>query len=159
MCIRDRFAPIQGLLGLSATLAQARVALARIFELLDTPAEVAEAADAKPLPAISSGIRFDHVSLSHGRAPVLVDADFTIPAGSFCAILGPSGAGKSTLADLMVRMLDPDSGRVLVDGVDLRAVKLADLRHAVLLVEQMPFLFNATLGANIACLLYTSRCV
>ncbi|WJS98501.1 ABC transporter ATP-binding protein [Novosphingobium humi] len=144
------FAPIQGLLGLSATLAQTRVALARIFELMDTPPEVEEAACPLPLPAGPCSIRFDHVRLSHGRAPVLHDADFTIPAGSFCAILGPSGAGKSTMADLMVRMIDPDGGRVMLGERDLREVVLDDLRRAVLLVEQTPFLFNATLYANIA---------
>ena len=144
------FAPIQGLLGLSSTLAQTRVALARIFELLDTPAEVLEGATPQPLPAITQSLRFDHVALSHGRAPVLIDADFTIPAGCFCAILGESGAGKSTMADLMVRLLDPDAGRILVDGADLRDLRLADLRARILLVEQTPFLFNATLGDNIA---------
>jgi len=143
------FTPIQGLLGLSSTLAQTRVALARIFELLDTPAEVVEAADARPLTGVAREIRFEHVRLSHGRAPVLVDADFAIPAGAFCAILGESGAGKSTMADLMVRLIDPDAGRILVDGVDLRDLRLADLRHTILLVEQTPFLFNATLGQNI----------
>lgn len=144
------FAPIQGLLGLSATLAQTRVALARIFELMDTPPEVVEAENPLPLPAIAREIRFDRVSLSHGRHPILRDASFTIPAGRFCAILGPSGAGKSTMADLMVRLLDPDGGQVLIDGGDLRAVALGDLRRALLLVEQTPFLFNATLYANIA---------
>lgn len=144
------FAPIQGLLGLSATLAQTRVALARIFELLDTPPEVVEAKEPLPLSAIRHEIRFEHLRLCHGRAPVLRDADFAIPAGAFCAILGPSGAGKSTMADLMVRLIDPDGGRVLVDGHDLRDVALGDLRRAMLLVEQTPFLFNATLYANIA---------
>jgi len=143
------FAPIQGLLGLSSTLAQTRVALARIFELLDTPAEVTEAPDALPLPA-STEIRFENVSLSHGRAPVLIDASFSIPAGSFCAILGPSGAGKSTIADLMVRLLDPDGGRVLIGGQAATATRLADLRAAIVLIEQTPFLFNATIAENIA---------
>jgi ATP-binding cassette subfamily B protein len=80
---------------------------------------------------------------------VLRDAHFVIPAGAFCAILGPSGAGKSTMADLMVRMIDPDGGRVSIDGHDLRDLALGDLRRAMLLVEQTPFLFNATLYANI----------
>lgn len=143
------FAPIQGLLGLSATLAQTRVALARIFELMDTKPEVDEAQNPHPLNAITREIRFEHVTLSHGRNPVLRDAHFDIPAGAFCAILGPSGAGKSTMADLMVRMIDPDGGRIMIDGHELRDLALGDLRRAMLLVEQTPFLFNATLYANI----------
>jgi ATP-binding cassette subfamily B protein len=144
------FAPVQGLLGLSASLAQARVALARIFELMDTPADVVEAEKPLALGAGPHGLALKGVHLSHGRNPVLVGADCTIPAGSFCALLGPSGAGKSSMADLLVRLLDPDAGQVLIDGVDARGLRLADLRREVLLVEQNPFLFNATLRDNIA---------
>jgi ATP-binding cassette subfamily B protein len=144
------FGPIQALLGLSSGLASTRVSLARIFELFDTPAEVTEDADAVPLGPVKQGIRFEGVTFVHDRAPVLTGIDLTIPQGSFCAILGESGAGKSTLADLMVRFLDPGKGRVMIDGHDLRRVRLADLRHEVLLVDQSPYLFNDTIAANIA---------
>jgi ATP-binding cassette subfamily B protein len=141
--------PVQNLLSLTSSLASARVSLGRIFELFDTPAEVTEAADATPLGRIQGAIRLEGVSLRHDRAAVLEDVSVEIPAGCFCAILGPSGVGKSTLADLLVRYLDPDCGRILIDGVDLRSVRLADLRDQVMLVDQSPFLFNASIAENI----------
>jgi ATP-binding cassette subfamily B protein len=142
--------PVQNLLSLTSSLASARVSLGRIFELFDTPAEVVEAAGATPLGQIEGTIRLEGVSIRHDRAAVLEDVSFEIPAGCFCAILGPSGVGKSTLADLLVRYLDPDCGRILIDGVDLRSVRLADLRDQVMLVDQSPFLFNASMAENIS---------
>lgn len=144
------FAPIQTLMGLTSGLASTRVSLARIFELFDTPAEVTERAGAAGLDRVRKGLRFEHVSMRYDRHPVLIDVDVDIPQGSFCAILGPSGAGKSTMADLMVRYLDPEGGRILIDGVDIRDVHLADLRREMVLVDQSPYLFNDTIAANIA---------
>ena len=144
------FAPIQTLMGLTAGLASTRVSLARIFELFDTPAEVIERPDAAGLERVRRGIRFEGVSMRYDRHPVLVDVDLDVPQGSFCAILGPSGVGKSTLADLMVRYQDPQAGRILIDGVDIRDLKLADLRRELILVDQAPYLFNDTIAANIA---------
>lgn len=142
--------PVQNLLNLTSSLASARVSLGRLFELFDTPAEVVEARDAAPLEWIEGAIRLEGVSIRHDRAAVLEDVSFEIPAGTFCAILGPSGVGKSTLADLLVRYLDPDQGRILIDGIDLRSVRLADLRNQVMLVDQSPYLFNASIAENIA---------
>ncbi|MBB4611908.1 ABC transporter ATP-binding protein [Novosphingobium taihuense] len=143
-------APVQALMGLTASLATARVALARIFELFDTAPEVTEAEKPWPLPLVAREIRLEGVTMHHGREPVLQNASLLIPAGSLTAIIGPSGAGKSTLADLLVRFLDPVGGRVTIDGADLRDLSLADLRERVLLVDQAPFLFNATIAQNIA---------
>ena len=143
-------APVQALMGLTASLATARVALARIFELFDTAPEVTEAEKPWPLPLVAREIRLEGVTMHHGREPVLQNASLAIPAGSLTAIIGPSGAGKSTLADLLVRLLDPVAGRVTIDGADLRDLSLADLRERVLLVDQSPFLFNATIAQNIA---------
>ncbi len=142
--------PIQTLMGMTSGLASARVSLARIFELFDTPAEVTEVAGALPLTAVRESIRLENVSLRYDRDPVLRDVSLTIPAGSFCAILGPSGVGKSTLADLIVRYLDPDEGRILLDGMDLKQFALGDLRSQVMLLDQAPYLFNATIAENIA---------
>ncbi|PZU58535.1 MAG: ABC transporter [Sphingobium sp.] len=144
------FAPIQVLMGLSAGLASARVSLARIFELFDTPAEVTERADALPLRRVTGELRFDHVAKRYDRDAVLTDIDFAIPVGSFCAILGPSGVGKSTLADLLVRYQDVDDGRILVDGQDVRTLRIDDLRREIVLVDQAPYLFNDSIAANIA---------
>ena len=142
--------PVQNLLSLTSSLASARVSLGRLFELFDTPAEVVESPNAPPLGRIVGAIRLEGVSIRHDRAAVLEDVSFEIPAGCFCAILGPSGVGKSTLADLLVRYLDPDQGRILIDGVDLRSVRLAELRQQVMLVDQSPYLFNASIAENIA---------
>ncbi|MBT0667460.1 ABC transporter ATP-binding protein [Novosphingobium profundi] len=144
------FAPIQVLMGLVSGLSSARVSLARIFELFDTKAEVVE--NEKPLPfsGVTGSIRFERVSIAHDDRSVLRQFDLEIPRGSFCAVLGPSGVGKSTLADLLVRYLDPDEGSVMIDGIALTALSLHDLRDKVILLDQTPYLFNDTIGANIA---------
>nr|WP_278254228.1 ABC transporter ATP-binding protein [Sphingobium sp. BYY-5] len=140
--------PIQTLMGLTSGLASARVSLGRIFELFDTKPDVMERADAVPL-ARAGELRFERVAMRYDRDAVLRDVDLAIAPGSLCAILGPSGAGKSTMADLMVRYLDPDSGRILIDGRDLRVYRLDDLRREIILVDQAPYLFNDTIAANI----------
>jgi ATP-binding cassette subfamily B protein len=140
--------PIQTLMGLTSGLASARVSLGRIFELFDTKPDVIERPNAVPLERAGE-LQFDRVAMRYDRDAVLRDIDLTIPAGSLCAILGPSGAGKSTMADLMVRYLDPDSGRISVDGRDLRDCALDDLRREIILVDQAPYLFNDTIAANI----------
>jgi ATP-binding cassette subfamily B protein len=142
--------PIQNVMGLSASLAAARVSLLRIFELLDTPAEVVEKPGALPLARVRERIVFENVSLRHDRENILDGVSFDIPAGSFFAILGPSGSGKSTIADLMVRLLDPDAGRITIDGADLRDLRLEDLRREVVLVDQLPHLLNASIAENIS---------
>jgi len=144
------FAPVQSLLGLSAGLASTRVSLGRIFELFDTPPDVVGPAQPRAVPTGALSVAFEDVHFRHDRDAVLTGVDCTIPAGAMAAILGESGAGKSTLADLVVRFRDPDSGRVLIGGIDARDFALTDLRHAVVLIDQTPFLFNATIAENIA---------
>lgn len=144
------FGPVQGLMGLTSSLSSARVSLARLFVLLDAPVDVVEQTAPQPLARVRDPIRFEQVSMRQGGRAVLTDVSFTIPQGCFCAILGPSGVGKSTMADLMARYLDPDSGRILIGEQDLRTLSLDDLRREVLLVDQSPHLFNATIAANIA---------
>src|SRR5262249_41063001 len=81
---------------------------------------------------------------------VLDDVSFEIRSGALSVILGPSGGGKSSIADLMVRLHDPDSGNVMIDGIDIRTLRLRDLRSTVVLIEQSPYLFHGTLFENIA---------
>jgi ATP-binding cassette subfamily B protein len=142
--------PVQTMMGLAQNLASARVSLGRIFEILDTAPEVTEHPNALALQAVRGDIRFDNVTLRHDRAEVLSGVSFTIRAGTFCAILGPSGVGKSTVADLLVRLLDPDFGAVSLDGHDVRDLRIKDLRDHIVLVDQSPYLFNATIAENIA---------
>jgi ATP-binding cassette, subfamily B, bacterial len=142
--------PVQNLMGMSSGLAAARVSLSRIFELFDTPAEVRETPVAIYLDSVKGGFRLEHVSIKYDRKPVLEDVSLEIPAGVFCAVLGPSGTGKSTLADLLVRYLDPNSGRIFLEGRDLRELSIDSLRRAVMLVDQTPYLFNVSIRENIS---------
>lgn len=142
--------PVQTMMGMAANLASARVSLGRIFEILDTPPEVTERVGARTLPNVRGDIAFENVTLRHDREEVLSGVSFSVRAGTFCAILGPSGVGKSTVADLLVRLLDPDSGTVSIDGLDLRELRIKDLRDHVVLVDQAPYLFNASIAENIA---------
>jgi|SRR5579871_880632 len=142
--------PVQNMMSLSANLASARASLTRIFEILDTSAEVTERSGAQALGPVRHKIVLESVTLRHDRENVLNGVSFEIPAGALCAILGPSGAGKSTIADLLVRFLDPDAGTVTVDGKNIRDVRLEDLRREIVLVEQAPHIFNATIAENIA---------
>ncbi len=144
------FPPIQALMGLYTNLATARVSLARVGQIFDTPPEVMEAPDAIALPGVRGDVSFEDVSLSFDRnSPVLDHVSFSVRAGETLAVVGPSGSGKSTIADLLLRLLEPDSGVVKLDGQDLRRLRLADLRRQVILVEQEPFVFHTTIAENL----------
>jgi ATP-binding cassette subfamily B protein len=111
---------------------------------------VQEPPDARPIVDPRGEIAFERVTISYDRGkPVLEEVTFTIRAGETVAIVGPSGSGKSTLADLLLRLQDPDAGAVRLDGHDVRTLKLADLRRAVALVEQEPFMLHASIAENI----------
>ena len=142
--------PVQNLMSLYSNLVSGGVSLSRVWELFDTRAEIVELPDAQPLGPVRGEIEFDHVSFGYHGDAVLDDLSFRVAPGTICAILGPSGAGKSTLADLLVRFYDPDAGSIRIDGRDLRDLSIADLRHAVLLVDQAPYLFHASVRENIA---------
>jgi len=126
------------------------VSLRRVAQILDEPIEVQEPPGAAALDGVRGEIAFEGVTVTYDRGrPVLEDVTFTVGAGETLAIVGPSGSGKSTLADLMLRLQDPDRGVVRIDGRDLRTVKLADLRRAVALVDQEPFMLHASIAENI----------
>ena len=142
--------PVQGLMGLYTNLATARVSLRRVHEILDTPVEVSERADAEELPQARGELRFEEVTFSFGRGDaVLSEVSFEVGPGEVVAIVGPSGGGKSTVVDLALRHLDPDGGRVLLDGKPLCDLRLADVRRHVVAVEQEPFMFNTSIAENI----------
>ena len=142
--------PIQGLMGIYTNLATARASLVRVQTLLDTPPEVTEGASPRRLSECRGHVQLDGVHLDFGRGNEgLEGIDLTIEAGQTVAIVGASGSGKSTIADLLVRQVDPDRGRVLLDGIDLREMSLADLRRHVGVVEQDPFIFHTTVAENV----------
>jgi ABC-type multidrug transport system fused ATPase/permease subunit len=123
----------------------------RIFQVLDEPEEVADKPGAVELPEGDGEIRFEGVSFSYleGR-PVLEHLDLALDAGTTLALIGHTGSGKTTLASLVPRFYDVDSGRVVVDGVDVRDVTLASLRREIGVIPQDPFLFSTTVRDNIS---------
>lgn len=142
--------PIQGLLGLVSTVAAARASLARVYEVLDTPPEVVEAPTPLRLGRARGAVAVRDVTVRYGRGvPALDRVSFLVRPGETVAIVGPSGSGKSTVADLLLRLIDPDEGAVLLDGVDLRRLALADVRRHVALVDQEPIVFHASLAENV----------
>jgi len=143
-------APMQALMGLYGAIATARVSWRRVAEILDTPAEVTERPDASPIASVHGRVEFENVTLSHGRGGAVLDGvSFVAEPGEILAIVGASGSGKSTIADLLLRLIDPDAGVVRLDGVDLRALRLGDLRQHVQIVDQDPTLFYASIDENV----------
>ncbi len=123
----------------------------RVFEILDTEPDLVEPENPSPLPAGGGHVRMEGVTFGYDPAvPVLRDLDLEIAAGRTVAIIGATGSGKSTLTQLIPRFHDPQVGRVLVDGADVRTLALDELRLAVGMVDQDPFLFSDTVRANIA---------
>ena len=143
-------APIQGLMGLYSNLATARASLVRVHEIRDNPPEVIEAAASKSLPVCKGELTLEGVHYGFGRGgEVLAGINLVIPAGQVLAIVGTSGSGKSTIADLLCRQLDPDEGRILLDGNNLCDLFLSQVRRHVAVVEQSPFIFHATVAENV----------
>ena len=123
----------------------------RIFEVMDEPEEVRERRDAVDLPAGEGRVRFEDVAFAYGTGRRVLDGiDLELEPGRTVALIGHTGAGKTTLAALVPRFYDVSAGRVTVDGVDVRDVKLTSLRRAIGVVSQDPLLFSATVRENIA---------
>jgi ABC-type multidrug transport system fused ATPase/permease subunit len=143
--------PVENLVRLSATRARAAVSAQRLREVLDSTEAIPVPAVPRPMPAVRTGLRLDKVSFSYepGR-PVLDRFDLAVAAGETVCLFGPSGAGKSTVLSLLLRLYDPDAGRVLVDGVDVRELAPQDLRRQLAFVPQDPWLLDATIAENIA---------
>jgi ABC-type multidrug transport system fused ATPase/permease subunit len=122
----------------------------RIFQVMDEPEEIADRPAAVELPEGGGRLRFESVGFEYmdGR-PVLQDIDLELAPGKTIALIGHTGSGKTTLTSLVPRFYDPTSGRVMLDGADVRDVKLNSLRHAIGVISQDPFLFSATVRENI----------
>lgn len=124
--------------------------LSDFFAILDTPAGVRDRPGAKPLGKVQGAVRFEHVSLSYdGVRPAVADLDFSVEPGKSVALVGPTGSGKSTTMALLSRLWDPQAGRILVDGVDLRDVTLESLRGQIGVVFQDSAVFNRSIAENI----------
>jgi len=131
---------------------QTRISVARLGDILNTPAEPTYNPGRAALPAIRGDISFDHVTFRYriDGPEVVRDVNFSVPAGQVVGIVGPSGSGKSTLAKLVQRLYVPESGRVLIDGVDLAMVDTMWLRRQLGVVLQENILFNRSVRDNIA---------
>ncbi|MFI6515050.1 ABC transporter ATP-binding protein [Spirillospora sp. NPDC050679] len=122
----------------------------RIFEYLDLEPDITEPAEPTPLPKARGDVRFEHVGFSYGPdAPALREVDVTVPAGTHLAVVGETGSGKTTLSYLVPRLYDVTSGRVTIDGVDVRELSFADLSDAVGVVSQETYLFHASVADNL----------
>ena len=149
--LQSFFDPIQSLSQLYTTYQAGMAALDKIFELLDEEPDLSDKPGAIELPRLRGEIEFDDVSFSYGgHDPALCSVDLHIPPGQTVALVGATGAGKSTLAKLVARFYDPDHGRVLIDGHDLRDVTEHSLRSQLGIVPQEGFLFSGTIRDNIA---------
>jgi ATP-binding cassette subfamily B protein len=149
--LQSFFDPIQSLSQLYTTYQAGMAALDKIFELLDEDPDIADKPGAIELPRVRGEIRFEDVTFSYGgEAPALDHVDLVVPPGQTLALVGATGAGKSTLAKLVARFYDPNEGRVLIDGHDLRDVTERSLRSQLGIVPQESFLFSGTIRDNIA---------
>lgn len=142
--------PLTGLAETVDLYQRAMASTARVLDLLETPIALQHHGKALPRHAVKGEIRFEEVSFAYpGRRPALSGVSFTIPAGTTAAFVGATGAGKTTLTKLLLRFYDPTSGRILLDGHDIREFEPADLRRAVGFVAQDTFLFHGTARENI----------
>lgn len=144
------YGPLKTISKKAATLQSSLASAERVFEFLDEPDDVPQAPHAVPLVRARGDVEFRHVSMRYGQGPeVLHDVSFRVEHDTTVGIFGATGAGKTTLVSLLVRFYDPTAGAVLLDGLDLRAYRLADLRRQVAFVLQDPVLFSTSIAENI----------
>ena len=143
--------PISAISRVYSRVLSAMASAERIFEYLDTRPEIMDVAGAQPLPTIRGEVSFEQVSFRYndGDKYVLNEINFYVQPGQTIALVGPTGAGKTSIINLLMRFYDPQEGRVLIDGHNLREVQLASLRSQMALVLQDSFLFSGTIAENI----------
>jgi ATP-binding cassette, subfamily B, bacterial MsbA len=142
--------PFKKLSQANSIMEQALAASTRIYEVLDTKPTVVEASQAKVLPGLKESVTFEGVCFKYAEQDILTNVNLTVRKGEVFAIVGPSGSGKTTLVDLIPRFYDPQKGRILIDGVDIRSFTLKSLRQQIGVVTQETILFNDTIRSNIA---------
>ncbi|TYC53117.1 ABC transporter ATP-binding protein [Rhodobacterales bacterium] len=145
------FRPVEKINAVIETYPKGIAGFRRYLDLLATEPDIKDAADAVPAPPLAGRIRFDNVGFDYGGdRPVLKGINLDIAAGETVALIGQSGAGKTTICSLLPRFYDVTSGRISIDGIDLRDMTLASLRGQIGIVQQDVFLFGGTLRENIA---------
>ena len=143
--------PIGAFTGLYAQFQEALGSTQRVFELLDVQPELTEIRGARPMPPIKGRVHFLNVCFDYDpRDEVLRDVNLAVSPGEIVALVGPSGAGKSTLVNLIPRFYDPDKGRIIIDGLDIRTVRIASLREQIGIVPQETILFGGSIRENIS---------
>ena len=144
-------APVQRLGFLTNLMATAGASATRVFEIIDTPGEIVEREKPVSMPEARGEVVFEHVGFAYGGGEkILDDVSFYAEPGQKVALIGPTGSGKSTITNLIPRFYDATDGRILLDGHDIRDLKLHDLRRHIGIVLQDPFLFSQTVAENIA---------
>ena len=144
------YGPVSGLAQILENMQQAMAGAERAMLILDADSKIQDAPDAKPIGQVKGAIKFEHVDFQYIEGePVLKDIDFECKPGMMVALVGPTGIGKTTLTQLISRFYDPTSGRVMIDGKDIKSVTVDSLRHNISPVLQDTFLFNGTVEENI----------
>jgi len=144
------YEPIKKIGYLNAEMNRGAASLERLEHVLHEPLTITDPVAPVTVTQLRGQLTFQQVNFSYGETPALRDINVTIPAGTVCALVGPSGAGKSTFANLVPRFFEVAAGSVSIDGLDVRSLRLADLRRNIALVSQEPVLFNDTIYNNLA---------
>ena len=143
--------PVWNIVNSFSELQRSLAAMERVFEVLAMPDDKPDRSDARDAPAVVDEIRFDNLEFAYREGqPVVRDFDVTVPGGSVVALVGRSGAGKTTVTDLVARFHDPTSGRLLLNGTDIREFRLKSYRRLLAIVQQEVFLFDGSVRENIA---------
>ncbi len=144
------YEPIKKIGYLNTEMNRGAASLERLEHVLHEPLTITDPVAPVAVTQLRGQLTFQQVNFSYGETPALRDINVTIPAGTVCALVGPSGAGKSTFANLVPRFFEVAAGSVSIDGLDVRSLRLADLRRNIALVSQEPVLFNDTIYNNLA---------
>jgi len=143
------YTPVKRLIKVNNKIQQAMGGAERVFELLDEVPDINDAVGAVSIGRARGEVRFDHVGFAYQNEPVLQDFNLRINPGEVVALVGPSGGGKSTVVGLLTRFYDPQQGRILIDGQDIRMITMDSLRRNIALVDQETYLFNDSIRDNI----------
>ncbi|MCL2017688.1 MAG: ABC transporter ATP-binding protein/permease [Alphaproteobacteria bacterium] len=151
LALSAAYAPAKKITGISGGIQAGLLSAERLFDFLDSRSEIIDACNAVKLKSNSIGIKLEDVSFAYNLkdGPVLNGVSLDVPAGQICAFVGPSGGGKSTIFNLLERFYDPQKGRVLINGKDIRDFTLESLRRNTAIVSQDVFLFHGSIANNI----------